>query len=1427
MWLICTPGSGAVQIWQHGVMAGQPVFTTEGVSAAHSPSDLGRVQAPDTPCASPLAYRNAYPLRTVGVFQPDCLVQPTILHADIRMQGPLFELMLCRALGLQRSEWHVRRLSSSLPSLPTEQYVLSPVSQAWFSVHVPVDLRPLGGAICIVEACRWAPCGDAAVLAVHEANLRFQGGFVCRTSQGWFTSDARLGLLPHGDAFQVWPLNQVPLPMSGAGDRSLSLSGSFVDRFGTSLSYPAPEELAYHDLSGANAVVLQPHGFVYLGVPSFADEGIIRQAVLTAVHHAGPVVEPAYCLRVLPPLDCLPAIQFVVADTHDGMTPGIVDLRPVNGGIAVVEVAPHATPSERIAVAVRQYGEPVTARPLHMQLARGHARVLHRGYAVDAHTPMHVELPAPLVVVPRSTHSGGSQQLPAPEGSSDADAHTMPRPPGPGFSSAQSVGVPPTRMLGLVFCLLWGHSGSLGFLAVVSCCTGAWAMAQQVPREAIVDWQSPDTVASVAAHQSLARAFATLELRDTLAPRHSPVALEHLLFHFCVWSPESYDSFQMRGDTLVHDVNGRLWDSRLGAGRGRIELVEPPYADQCVHFVAGSRETSLVTVLADIGTARVCLDVSRERAGASLLQALQLLYPALPMRISEVPRSPLRHGDIILVQVDRDSPSQDVGASSIVPSAWQPELAPGTELIYVTAADLGLLQLVVPQDLTPAAIGHALLSWLGRQRCLGVGLQTIRIAGVTERIFCLPRRYKSSLTAALLDVDGFHFPVVVTTVDCDGTTPLTCAHLQDGHGTSAFWADALARGPVCLQRTMSCQNPHHGPHLCLTLGLDGHRAISTGWSPTRSARPARFDLFTYAFEKELDWFQVTIPGSHRHIGTQTAATYWPVAASPLFSASVPIPRQADGCSFLDDLSPGGTLFQLPCPHMHVRCVLPCVPGYRMWALRFNNWVYAACTATITWHHVLQLSGLSSWDLPEIRIHGLSHIWDWPGDLASLDGQCGHLLKDGHEMCRPPGTAETSIASTYPSPSVFPDARDNGPAEPFLMPENGIVAPLLWLHWLLCGSLSLPRRHVVTYTLGLIVLVYGQTSSDSDAHPNATTQVDSTAGCTTAWCHELSCQNTHFGVDPIALSTYFAANAPFDLVRLQLWLPFQGPVTLDVRSTISANDLSAVLYQAGHRPPQHSLFVAFDTHSTTLDLLSIPAGDNVWWIVRDGLSRELLRPVSPWYEGTQRLAVTLNSHGQAVSLAASPECAAMRHYPQGVRSTVAVPLTRVYGHATASGLVLAEASIGVLGAFMGKAVGKGASVLLMAVIVSGMQQGHTIARRQPMAAWGSAPAPPEDTYVWTHTLSSPLVVPFEPQFNPTTLARRVEATGRGVHAEGVFDWTIPQQIHSSAHVLHYPARASQQIVYWLLHYRGRGSVYCAVPGNLDWQLLPRRCRSLWG
>ena len=69
--------------------------------------------------------------------------------------------------------------------------------------------------------------------------------------------------------------------------------------------------------------------------------------------------------------------------------------------------------------------------------------------------------------------------------------------------------------------------------------------------------------------------------------------------------------------------------------------------------------------------------------------------------------------------------------------------------------------------------------------------------------------------------------------------------------------------------------------------------------------------------------------------TQTAASHWPMRASPLFSDAMPVPRRADGCSFNSRYGSEGTLYHLDCPQMHVRCTIPCVAGRHIWALRLG------------------------------------------------------------------------------------------------------------------------------------------------------------------------------------------------------------------------------------------------------------------------------------------------------------------------------------------------------------------------------------------------------------------------------------------------------------------------------------------------------------
>ena len=104
----------------------------------------------------------------------------------------------------------------------------------------------------------------------------------------------------------------------------------------------------------------------------------------------------------------------------------------------------------------------------------------------------------------------------------------------------------------------------------------------------------------------------------------------------------------------------------------------------------------------------------------------------------------------------------------------------------------------------------------------------------------------------------------------------------------------------------------------------------------------------------------------------------------------------------------------------------------------------------------------------------------------------------------------------------------------------------------------------------------------------------------------------------------------------------------------------MLQAAGH-VPAHGLIVAFDTHTTSVDLLSVPVGPTVWWIIRDGIARELLRPVALWYENTARYVVTLNFHGQANAVTCSPEVAALRRLPQRARGYTSMPFSRIFGH----------------------------------------------------------------------------------------------------------------------------------------------------------------------
>ena len=482
----------------------------------------------------------------------------------------------------------------------------------------------------------------------------------------------------------------------------------------------------------------------------------------------------------------------------------------------------------------------------------------------------------------------------------------------------------------------------------------------------------------------------------------------------------------------------------------------------------------------------------------------------------------------------------------------------------------------------------------------------------------------------------------------------------------------LERGPVCIACWSASDIASSGkyPVSLVTLGLDVCRALGSGWQPPAANVVPEYDLVVAAEHLGIQWGPVQ-QDRGKDVSTQTGASYWPMQASPLFSAAMPVPRRADGCSFDDRHGAEGTLFHLDCPHMQVRCTIPCVAGRHIWALRMGNWVRAACTSELGWDEVLDVAGWSYWDLPGTSIHGPNHVWTWPEEVLSLSGQCGHVMHSGSDPCL------ECLYSVARVPQSAANVNSAGHRS-----SDFTWGPLLL-------SCLATRRLGCPWLLLLIFLPTGSatgSSGSSDApsvlhSPSSSDGLagmeNTTPGCVPAWCHELSCQSTHFTVDAGSLAAYFSQHSPTELVRVQLWVPFQGPALFDFLRDEAAEVLHSKLLAAGHDPARRVLYVAFDTQSTVVDLLSVPPASGRWWMVRDGISRELLRPVTTWVEDDRRAVVTLNSHGQVASLAATPETAALYNLPQGAKGVTAAPLSRVYGHLTALGLVLSEVRFGTI------------------------------------------------------------------------------------------------------------------------------------------------------
>ena len=625
-------------------------------------------------------------------------------------------------------------------------------------------------------------------------------------------------------------------------------------------------------------------------------------------------------------------------------------------------------------------------------------------------------------------------------------------------------------------------------------------------------------------------------------------------------------------------------------GRTKAVLVQPQAFRDCVQFVLPASDLATLTLLIDTGTAVICVDAPRVKVGSAILAALKLVSPDHDFRLVP-PLGPLRHGDVIKAFQD-DAITFAVGGLQ-PPGTLSPAASwlSGADGLLLSAADMDLLQLRVPVRASPHSLKRALTAWLGRQRCLDVGLVRVDDPCSSQAVYCLPRRQASTLTVLVSDIASPGQYLFAQTLDGPTSAALGPQTLRTCPKYGAFWQDLLARQPAVL-RVSDLPSPstaHGAPHITLHLGLDVSRAQHFGWQFGATAPGRVFDLHAHSSSLGIHW-SVLQDLDRTEAAVQTLPNVWPAQASPMGTSSVPRRKKARQCLPYLEGTVAESIFHLECSEMGVHCMVPCVPHWHIWALRIDDKVYGACTKEVTWGHVLQATGLSTWDAPHTIVQDGSTVWEWPDDISPLSGRCGNVFPYG--LPRPEAFACGLKVNFAEPPS------DSYRLEHMEVSSNGATRPYR-LGPLICALWPWGARWlcVSTFLVSAAAMQPGG-RRNREADPAFAGMYNSTPPCNVAWCHELACQTTHFSVTTRALSEYFQLHSPFEVVRVYLWLPFSGPVTFEVHRDEGAEGFTNLMSSAGHRP-NHRLFVAFDSQAVSLDLLSVPPGQAIWWIVATG------------------------------------------------------------------------------------------------------------------------------------------------------------------------------------------------------------------------------------
>ena len=496
------------------------------------------------------------------------------------------------------------------------------------------------------------------------------------------------------------------------------------------------------------------------------------------------------------------------------------------------------------------------------------------------------------------------------------------------------------------------------------------------------------------------------------------------------------------------------------------------------------------------------------------------------------------------------------------------------------------------------------------------------------------------------------------------------------------------------------------------------------------------------------------------------------------------------------------LDNLWCTAWQIRCVVPCIPGYLLWAIRDGDRLLGMCTASITWDLVASALHISMWELPQTFLHGEGAVWPYPRDLSTVAHRCVSVSHD---------TAEAVSCLGQDLPTV-PQARS---------------ATLTYGAWPLCLYLA-PR-----YTwVGLLCALAPAWAVRLDSHiPSADDAPcaaampfqdyrDTTRTCTMSWTLELSRQTHGFAVEPHVLGRYIERLCPGQEVLIQLWSPGRSSILLRERVRSASRYLEEHLGRLGYVRDVHELCVAFDTTNHALDvIILVPQTGGTWWILQDQVGREILRPVMRYYVDAARFRIlTVSPEGIGQAVCPSYQVRQSMPLPQGARGRVTRDHPEFEGGFRQGILHIAAAAVGLRGWSL-------PFVFLLSARVSVAAPSASSSSLVP--AQPSHYTPPITMRIWAYNVRSPLDLPWKAEGCNTRWLHEYVCGVFHTQGRGVFLPTTGAPEEQVQHLLFVPRSviAGPQPRYWLLHIEDRA---CVVPGQhpFDWDIVAQHIRDLY-